>query len=170
MNKLLALLSAILVGMVLFSGCTGQPAQTTPTPVQNQSPTSAVGTPETPAPASLVPASFPVGITWRLFSYSDGKGGTTYVIGDQAVTALFRADGQVSGSSGCNQYTATFTATGSSIKITPGMTTLMAGAIASAAETGRYGSIVRTRAGLSVFMSGCGGRSASELGKPESTI
>jgi heat shock protein HslJ len=126
MNKLLALLSAILVGMVLFSGCTGQPAQTTQTPGQNQSPTSAVGTPETTAPVSLVPASFPAGITWRLFSYSDGKGGITYVIGDQAVTALFRADGQVSGSSGCNQYTATYTATGTSIKIVPGMTTLMA--------------------------------------------
>jgi len=134
MNTLLALLSAILIGMVMFSGCTGQPAQVSPTPGQTQSPTpsqtqspaSTFGTSVTPTPGSPVPASFPVGITWRLFSYSDGKGGTMYVIGDQAVTALFRADGQVSGSSGCNQYTATYTANRSSIHITPGITTLMA--------------------------------------------
>ena len=55
---------------------------------------------------SPVSSAFPTGITWRLFSYSNGKGGTTNVIGDQPVTALFRTDGQVTGSSGCNQYTA----------------------------------------------------------------
>ena len=123
MNKLLALLSAVLFCMVIFSGCT-QPAQTNPG--QTQVPASVATTVGTAVPASPVSSSFPTGITWRLFSYSNGKGGTTYVVGDQPVTALFRADGQVTGSSGCNQYTATYTATGSTVKVTPGMTTLMA--------------------------------------------
>ncbi|HVP94231.1 MAG TPA: META domain-containing protein [Methanoregulaceae archaeon] len=126
MNKLLALLSAILICTVMFMGCTSQPVQTTPTPGQTQGPESVSITPEPLNTISPVSSSFPAGITWRLFSYSDGKGGTVSIVGDQPVTALFRADGHVTGSSGCNQYTATYIATGSSIKITPEISTLMA--------------------------------------------
>ena len=126
MNKLLALLSAILLCAIISTGCTNQPAQTTPTPVQTQGPATVSITPVESMTTSPVSSAFPTGITWRLFSYSNGKGGTTNVIGDQPVTALFRTDGQVTGSSGCNQYTATYKSTGTSVKITPGMSTLMA--------------------------------------------
>lgn len=122
MNKLLALLSAILVFMTLFTGCTSQPGLTNVTPVQTQAPATISATPVS-SPSSQ--SSFPTGITWRLFSYSNGTGGMTHVIGDQPITALFRTDGQLTGSSGCNQYTATYISGGSSIRITMGVSTLI---------------------------------------------
>jgi heat shock protein HslJ len=145
MNKLLALLSAILLGMIIVSGCT-QPAQTQNPPGQTGAPSPVVTPVVTTVTVSPVSSLFPTGITWRLFSYSNGKGGTTYVVGDQPVTALFRADGQVTGSSGCNQYTATYTATGSSIKVTPGMTTLMACAPAVMDQENSYLTLLSTTA------------------------
>ena len=149
MNKLLALLSAILFGMIIVSGCT-QPAQTQNPPGQTGAPSPVVTPVGTTIAVSPVPSSFPTGITWRLFSYSNGKGGTTYVVGDQPVTALFRADGQVTGSSGCNQYTATYAATGSTIKVTPGMTTLMACAPAVMDQENSYLTLLSTAATYTV--------------------
>lgn len=64
------------------------------------------------------------------------------VIGDQPITALFRADGTLTGSSGCNQYTAGYTTTGSSIKITPGISTMMACAPAVMEQESRYFSLM----------------------------
>jgi len=95
-------------------------------------------------------SSFPTGVNWRLFSYTDGKGGMSNIIGDQPITALFRADGTVTGSSGCNQYTAGYTTTGSSIKITPGISTMMACAPAVMDQESRYFSLMANATTYSV--------------------
>jgi heat shock protein HslJ len=49
------------------------------------------------------------------------------ILPGSSISAEFTSDGKVSGSSGCNQYSSTYTATGSTIKIaTPMASTLMA--------------------------------------------
>jgi len=139
MNKILALVSAVLMLAILLTGCTSQPVTTVP--VTNPGPA------ETPAmipvtTGSPVSSSFPTGVNWRLFSYTDGKGGMANVIGEQPITALFRADGTLTGSSGCNQYTAGYSTSGSSIKITPGISTMMACAPAVMDQESRYFSLM----------------------------
>lgn len=135
MKNLLALVSAVLVLTILLTGCTSQPG--TPVPATTAGPTEI---------QTLVPAtagtpgasSFPTGVPWRLFSYRDVKGSMATAIGEQPVTALFRSDGTVTGSSGCNQYTLGYTSSGSSIKINPGISTLMACTPAIMGQESRY--------------------------------
>jgi heat shock protein HslJ len=147
MKKILALVGAMLILTILLAGCTSQPG--IPGPSATAGPTEApvVAPAATPALAS---SSFPTGVNWRLFSYTDGKGGMSNVIGDQPITALFRADGTVTGSSGCNQYTAAYTTTGSSVKITPGISTMMACAPAVMDQESRYFSLMSNAATYSV--------------------
>ena len=65
--------------------------------------------------------------TWNLFSYNNGKGAIQTVITGSVTTAIFGADGKLSGSGGCNQYNAGYTTTASNgITITQPVTTLMA--------------------------------------------
>jgi heat shock protein HslJ len=54
---------------------------------------------------------------WVLKSYTDGKGGAVPVMAAAPVTAKFLADGSLSGSSGCNQYSTTYSTSGESISI-----------------------------------------------------
>jgi heat shock protein HslJ len=76
------------------------------------------------APVPPVPAGI-IG-SWDLVSYDDGSGGSTAVITAAPVTAIFGANGKLSGSSGCNQYSTTYTTSGSGIVIpTQFATTLM---------------------------------------------
>jgi len=124
MKKIFVLVSVVLMLTILLTGCTSQ-SQTPGSPT-TAGPTEVLTAVPTTTTVSPVTSSFPTGVTWRLFSFSDGKGGMANVIGDQPVTALFRADGTVTGSSGCNQYTAGYTTIGSSIKITKGISTTMA--------------------------------------------
>jgi len=49
------------------------------------------------------------GTSWQLVGYNNGQGGFASVTGSEAVTAAFSDDG-VSGSSGCNSYTASYEA------------------------------------------------------------
>ena len=106
MKKILALVGAMLILTILLAGCPSQPG--TPGSAATAGQTEAPGVAPAATPA-LASSSFPTGVNWRLFSYTDGKGGMSNVIGDQPITALFRADGTVTGSSGCNQYTAAYT-------------------------------------------------------------
>jgi heat shock protein HslJ len=65
--------------------------------------------------------------TWTLFSYNNGKGGIQTVLSGTQTTADFRAGGKLSGSGGCNQYSAEYTTTApNGITITQPITTLMA--------------------------------------------
>ncbi len=147
MKKMLPLVSAVLMLAVLLTGCTSQPVTTVPATNAGPADVQTVITAATPA---LVSPSFPTGVNWRLFSYTDGKGGMTNVIGEQPVTALFRADGTVTGSSGCNQYTAGYTTSGSSITLTPGISTMMACAPAVMGQESLYFSLMAATTTYSV--------------------
>ncbi len=57
------------------------------------------------------------GTTWFLESYFDGVGATVALIPGSSITADFGTDGQLTGSSGCNTYTSTYTTDSSSISI-----------------------------------------------------
>ena len=92
--------------------------------------------PTTPVPGSrlnclsvtqpIATQSSIVGV-WDLVSYNNGKGAIQTVITGSQTTADFRADWKLSGSGGCNQYTAEYTTTASNgITITQPITTLMA--------------------------------------------
>jgi heat shock protein HslJ len=71
--------------------------------------------------------SIPISGVWDLFSYNNGKGGIQSVVIGSETTADFRADWKLSGSGGCNQYSAGYTTTASNgITITQPVTTLMA--------------------------------------------
>lgn len=59
------------------------------------------------------------GTTWFLESYFDGVGATVALLPGTSITAVFDQGGQLSGSSGCNTYSANYTADGSSISIGP---------------------------------------------------
>lgn len=62
------------------------------------------------------------GITWNIIGYNNGRGGVVSVVLDTEINALFE-DGTVSGSAGCNSYTASYEIVGSSITIGPVATT-----------------------------------------------
>ena len=72
---------------------------------------------------------------WRMVSYNNGKGGIQSAASRTVVSAYFGADGQVSGSAGCNNYFGTYTATGDHIAIGPlGATKMMCGEPAGVME------------------------------------
>lgn len=81
-------------------------------------------TPPPPSTPSLFPRTLVGG--WALKSYTDGKGGFVPVIAATPVTAKFMADGSLSGTAGCNQYTTTYSISGESISISQAATTRMA--------------------------------------------
>lgn len=59
------------------------------------------------------------GTSWQVWGYNNGKGGvTTPVIGSQ-LTALFSADGALSGSAGCNNFRGGYSVNGDSLTVTP---------------------------------------------------
>lgn len=62
------------------------------------------------------------GVTWNIIGYNNGRGGVVSVILDTELTALFE-EGTVSGSAGCNSYTASYKLDRSSISIGPAATT-----------------------------------------------
>lgn len=66
------------------------------------------------------------GTSWDLIAYNNGTGGFQSTVIDVAVTADFADDGTLSGSSGCNNYTATWETDEDSIEISTGVSTLMA--------------------------------------------
>ena len=64
--------------------------------------------------------------TWVMTGYNNGKQAVVSALPDVEVTAIFGADGQLSGSGGCNTYSAPYTVDGNKIKIGMAITTLMA--------------------------------------------
>jgi heat shock protein HslJ len=63
------------------------------------------------------------GTSWIVTGYDNGKQAVVSVVVGSELTADFTADGKLSGSAGCNHYTATYEASGKSIKIGPAAST-----------------------------------------------
>ncbi len=66
------------------------------------------------------------GSSWTATGINNGKGGVVAQAGTEKVTAEFGDDGQLSGSSGCNTYTATYSTTGDQMTLGPVASTRMA--------------------------------------------
>jgi heat shock protein HslJ len=67
------------------------------------------------------------GTSWNVISYNNGQGAVTSVLAGTELTASFGADGNLTGSAGCNDYNATYTTSGNdSIEIGPAASTRMA--------------------------------------------
>lgn len=63
------------------------------------------------------------GVTWRATVYNNGRDAVVSLIDGSEITAIFGADGVLSGSAGCNRYRAAYVTQGSSITIqTPAAT------------------------------------------------
>lgn len=63
------------------------------------------------------------GREWSLSSYNNGEGGVVTLVPETVITATFGADGQVTGSAGCNNYFAAYTAADGTLAVgTTGMT------------------------------------------------
>ena len=74
-------------------------------------------------------AEIPISLTdgvWVMTMYNNGKQAVVGALADTEVTAVFGADGQLSGSAGCNTYNAPYTVDGNKIKIGPAISTMMA--------------------------------------------
>ena len=66
------------------------------------------------------------GTTWRLTGYNNGQGGSVSLLSGTEITALFGDDGSLSGSAGCNNYTAAYEVDGETMSIGPaGVTRMM---------------------------------------------
>jgi len=65
------------------------------------------------------------GTTWQLMYYNNGKQGFASVLAGTETTAIFDADGEVSGSAGCNNYSASYEVEGDKITIGPAAATRM---------------------------------------------
>jgi heat shock protein HslJ len=63
------------------------------------------------------------GTTWKLGFYHDGKSAVVSILADTEITAVFGDDGKVTGSAGCNDYTASYTIEGEAITFGPAATT-----------------------------------------------
>jgi len=74
------------------------------------------------APDGTVRATFTpqarslAGTAWRAQAINNGKGGVVSLVADSTVTLEFGADGQASGSAGCNRFTAAYRADGESLR------------------------------------------------------
>ena len=67
----------------------------------------------------------PQGENWELTGYNNGQGGVVSPVAGTTITAVFGADGQVTGSAGCNNYFASYTVSGTEITIGPAGSTKM---------------------------------------------
>jgi heat shock protein HslJ len=76
--------------------------------------------------AAFAPQSMElVGTSWKVTFYNNGKQALVSVIIGTQLTADFAKDGRLSGSGGCNQYSADYKTAGKSITIGPALATLM---------------------------------------------
>jgi heat shock protein HslJ len=86
---------------VLVTGCTSQPATVPASTAATAVPTSLA----TPAPA--VPNSL-TSTTWKLGWFDDTNGAWSKVAEGSTITATFLNEGRITGSGGCNGYSADF--------------------------------------------------------------
>jgi heat shock protein HslJ len=63
------------------------------------------------------------GTSWSATAIHNGKGAVASLVAGSAVTLTFGADGQASGSAGCNRYMARYQAEGSSLRFQPAAAT-----------------------------------------------
>ena len=91
----------LLILAILSTGCTSQPTQTPVTPAVTAVPTTIA------APTEVVPAEI-AGMTWKLAWFDDTKGMWSKVAEGSTITATFLNEGKVTGSGGCNGYSADF--------------------------------------------------------------
>ncbi|MDD1706253.1 MAG: META domain-containing protein [Methanoregulaceae archaeon] len=95
-------IATALIVMLCFSGCTA-PAPTIP-------PTSPATTIQTAQPTPMTTQTSPpalTGVTWYLVAFDKG-GSSQSVLPGTGITAFFDPSGVMSGSAGCNQYTASY--------------------------------------------------------------
>jgi len=62
---------------------------------------------------------------WQATGYNNGRGGVTSLVIGTEINATFSDDGTLSGSAGCNNFTATYSVEGQQISIMPMATTMM---------------------------------------------
>jgi len=62
---------------------------------------------------------------WLVTSYNNGKEALVSPLAGSEITLLFGADGMVSGSTGCNNYSASYTLEGDALTIGPAAVTRM---------------------------------------------
>ena len=86
------------------------------------------------------------GGTWVMTMVNNGKQAVVSALPDVEVTAIFGADGQLSGSGGCNTYSAPYTVDGNRIKIGMAITTLMACEQPIMDQEAQYLAAIRTAA------------------------
>jgi heat shock protein HslJ len=67
-----------------------------------------------------------IGSSWLVHSYNNGRGAVITPLPDTRVTAEFGDDATISGSSGCNTYSGTYSVDGTSLSIGPLATTRLA--------------------------------------------
>ncbi|MCU0506082.1 MAG: META domain-containing protein [Chloroflexi bacterium] len=72
------------------------------------------------------PADTLSGTSWTATGVNNGQGAVQSVAAGTSITASFGTDGQLSGSGGCNQYTATYTSADGTVVIGPVAGTRMA--------------------------------------------
>jgi heat shock protein HslJ len=89
----------------------------------------------------------PITGTWNLFSYNNGKGAIQSVMIGSTTTAVFGSNGKLSGTGGCNQYSAGYTTTAlNGITITQPTSTMMACAEPVMQQETQYFSLLPTAA------------------------
>lgn len=66
------------------------------------------------------------GTSWHVTGYNNGKQAVVSVLNGTSLTMSFAGDGKLSGSAGCNRYTATYTSDGPKLAIGPAAATRMA--------------------------------------------
>jgi heat shock protein HslJ len=92
-------------------------------------------------------ATIPITGTWYLFNYNNGKGGIQSVNSGSKTSAVFGSNGKLSGSGGCNDYSAAYTTPGSNgITITQPVSTMMACAEPVMQQETQYFSLLPTAA------------------------
>lgn len=91
----------LLVLAALIAGCTSQPVQTPATPAVTATPVPTMFEPVTP-PKTLTST------TWNLGWFDDTNGVWSKVAEGSTITATFLVEGKVTGSGGCNGYSAEY--------------------------------------------------------------
>lgn len=101
--RLAGIVAVVLVLMICACGCSQLlPAAPRPTPSITRQPVEPTPFPTFPQRAG------PPGMTWYLLSLQNGTG-TVPVIPNSTISAFFDGQGTVSGTAGCNDYTASYT-------------------------------------------------------------
>jgi len=109
--------------MLMLAGCTSQPPET-PAVTVTTIPATVVTTMPTTAAVTVNPQEALSGVTWYLVAFNKGAGSENIISGT-GITAWFDGKGRVSGSAGCNRYTAPYQGAINSIQVGTPSATLM---------------------------------------------